>query len=419
MHNLAPLLGIDLRDLPIDHPRRIHCDIGTMMTTTELLVIGAGPYGLSTAAAAKAAGIEVMVVGEPMAFWKQNMPRGMLLRSGLDWHLDAAGVHTLEAFLEEEGIPRSAVHPIPVETFHDYAEWFRRCKKIDVHRAHVERVHRVEDGLEAWVRGGEVIRAERVVAAPGLAPFVHVPNEISAHVASERLAHTATRVSFGDLVGKRCLIVGGRQSAFEWAALMVESGVESVDLVFRHDAPSFAPSDWSFTDAMIDNTLRVRGWFRRLARSEREAIHRRFWSVGRLQLEPWLSPRIANKRIRVWPGTTVAQWSTTVGGEIEARLNGGDVLRADEVICATGYRVDVARVSYLAPAIASGALEVNDGIPVLDEDFQTTVPGLYVVGQASMPHFGPFFGFLRGCIASARIVVASMHEVNKSWKSAA
>ena len=380
------------------------------MTTTELLVIGAGPYGLSAAAAAKAAGIQVMVVGEPMAFWKHNMPRGMLLRSGLDWHLDPAGIHTLEAFLEQRAIPRAAAEPMTIEMFCDYAEWFRRSKEIAVRPMRVDRVRRAADGLEVTFQGGAVVHAERVVAAPGLAPFVHIPAEISARVPSERLAHTATLVDFRQLAGTRCLIVGGRQSAFEWAALMVESGVESVDLVFRHDTPRFAPSDWSFTDAMIENTLREHGWFRRLSQGEQEAIHRCFWSAGRLQLEPWLWPRIDNQRIRIRPNAQIVEWRTTSGGEIEVRLERGEVPRADKVVCATGYRMDLARVRYLADAVASGELEVERGIPVLDEEFQTTVPGLYIVGQASIQHFGPLFGFLRGCIASARIVVASMQS---------
>jgi len=42
-----------------------------------LLVIGAGPYGLATAARAKSAGIEQLVVGKPMAFWRENMPAGL------------------------------------------------------------------------------------------------------------------------------------------------------------------------------------------------------------------------------------------------------------------------------------------------------------------------------------------------------
>jgi len=256
------------------------------MQTTELLVIGAGPYGLAVAARAKDAGLSVVVVGELMAFWKHNMPRGLLLRSGLDWHLDASGVHSLRAFLEHRRIPRTAAEPLPVEMFRDYAEWFRQSKNIGVQLLHVNRLCRLNGQFEARCDNGENIRAPRVVAAPGLAPFANLPDQLSATVPHDRIAHTATFVDFRGLAGKRCLILGGRQSAFKWAALMIEQGVESIDVVYRHDTPRFAISDWSFTDAMIDRTLRVRGWFRRLDPSEQQAIHSRFWSVGRLQLEP-------------------------------------------------------------------------------------------------------------------------------------
>ncbi|HEY6786447.1 MAG TPA: hypothetical protein VI365_03965, partial [Trebonia sp.] len=64
-----------------------------------LVVIGAGPYGIATAAKAVEAGIETVVVGRPLSFWIDNMPQDMYLRSGPDWHLDASQVHTFEAFL--------------------------------------------------------------------------------------------------------------------------------------------------------------------------------------------------------------------------------------------------------------------------------------------------------------------------------
>ena len=62
------------------------------MATTQLLVVGAGPYALSTAACARRHGVEMIVLGRPMGFWREHMPAGMFLRSGTDWHLDAAGV---------------------------------------------------------------------------------------------------------------------------------------------------------------------------------------------------------------------------------------------------------------------------------------------------------------------------------------
>ena len=78
-----------------------------------LLVIGAGPYGLSTAAHAKRHGIETLLVGDPMGFWRRHMPEGMLLRSGTDWHLDADGIDTFEAYLSQRGIDPAGVPRFP------------------------------------------------------------------------------------------------------------------------------------------------------------------------------------------------------------------------------------------------------------------------------------------------------------------
>ena len=67
------------------------------MRSRELLVIGAGPYGLAVSAHARANGIDTVTLGTPMGFWRDHMPADMFLRSGADWHLDAAGEHTFEA----------------------------------------------------------------------------------------------------------------------------------------------------------------------------------------------------------------------------------------------------------------------------------------------------------------------------------
>jgi thioredoxin reductase len=378
------------------------------MQTTEVLVVGAGPFGLAVAAEVKRRGLGLTVAGEPMAFWKHNMPTGMLLRSGREWHLDAAEVHTIEAFQEEKRIPRQRVEPIPVEIFREYAEWFRQSKKIEVRPLRVTRLRRADVGLLAECNGGETICARYVVALPGLAPFANMPTDIPDFLPCDRISHTSKLVEFRALAGKRCLIVGGRLSAFEWAALISEAGAESVDIVYRHDTPQFVASDWSFTDEMIENELRTPGWFRRLGAAEQEAIQKRFWSVGRLQLEPWLAPRIQKKEIRLRPGSHVLKRSRTAGGGIEAGLDRGETVVADQIILATGYRVELSKVPNLAEEVASGRLKVVEGYPVLGDDFQTSLPGLYITGQAATRDFGPCFGFVRGCIAAARIIVSGL-----------
>ena len=54
---------------------------GVMSGSSDVAIIGAGPYGLSIAAHLRAKGIEHRIVGDPMQFWLGHMPRGMLLKS--------------------------------------------------------------------------------------------------------------------------------------------------------------------------------------------------------------------------------------------------------------------------------------------------------------------------------------------------
>jgi hypothetical protein len=50
---------------------------------------------LSSAALARDRGIDTVVLGQPMVFWREKMPEGMFLRSGPDWHSTPAA-STLE-----------------------------------------------------------------------------------------------------------------------------------------------------------------------------------------------------------------------------------------------------------------------------------------------------------------------------------
>jgi FAD-dependent urate hydroxylase len=206
--------------------------------------------------------------------------------------------------------------------------------------------------------------------------------------------------------GARMLIVGGRQSAFETAALLAESGAERVDIVHRHDPPSFTAADWGFVEPLMKATLRWPGWFRSLPGPQRDALERRFWAEGRLKLEPWLTARLDRPEIRRRAHETVTSARELPGGAIAARLAGGELLHVDHIVLATGYQADLARVPYLAGVLDQ--VEVADGFPVLDEHFQTSVPGLFITGFAATRDFGPFFGFVRGSTVAAEIIARGL-----------
>ena len=81
-----------------------------------------------------------------------------------------------------------------------------------------------------------------------------------------------------------------------------------------------------------------------------------------------------------------------------AKLSDATSIEADHLLLATGYAPDMTRVPYLPP------IELADGFPVLDPDFQTSVPGLYIPGFPSTRDFGPFFGFVAGATTTAHII---------------
>src|SRR5687768_9585755 len=90
---------------------------------TDLLIIGAGPFGLSLAAYAQDLGIEHLIVGKAMGFWQENMPQGMFLRSACDWHLDPSNVDTIEAYVQSLGLTPKDVEPLSQSFYLGYARW--------------------------------------------------------------------------------------------------------------------------------------------------------------------------------------------------------------------------------------------------------------------------------------------------------
>lgn len=330
------------------------------------------------------------------------MPAGMFLRSGPDWHLDAAGVHTFEAFIEERAISACDIDPVPLEVFLDYARWFQAEKKVRVLDTSVTTVSARGEAFSALLDDGHEISADAVVAAPGVGYFRHLPRWAET-VSPDFAAHTADVVSFGEMRDARVLIVGGRQSAYEWAALAGDHGAARVDIVHRHEVPRFGRVSWKFVDEHIESTLRIHGWWRSLSPADQMVIDRQFWEVGRLSLEWWLAPRLAGERFVRWPGTHVVEVARQRDETALVTLSGGDQLVVDRIVFATGYRTDLANVPYLADLVPQ--IGVVDGWPVLDEAFQSTRPGLYFPGFASTRDFGPFFGFTKGCPAAATLIV--------------
>jgi len=355
------------------------------------------------AAYAQHLGIDYIIVGEPMGAWKSNMPRAMILRSHLDWHLDPLETHTLERYLVTRGLDSDSVEPLSRDFYLGYAEWFQREKDIDPVRAQVLRLDAEEDGFVAALSNGETISADKVVLAIGFANFPNIPAELVGSLPPERYSHTCDLVEFEALRDKRCLIIGGRQSAFEWAALLAEHGAAAVHVCHRHPTPLFQDSEWGWINSAVERFVDEPSWYRELTGQEKRQVHDRF-AEAKIKLEPWLWPRIDKDNVKLWPDTRLAGCAETTQGALKVSLTNGQDLTVDHVVLATGYRVDMQQVPFIAAGNLSTRLNLDGGYPTLDNQLQTNIPGLFITSLPACQDFGPFFAFTVAVKVSAKVI---------------
>src|SRR5262252_1567203 len=141
-----------------------------MKTPLDVIIVGAGPYGLSAAAHLRnLPGLQVRAFGQPMSFWKENMPAGMLLRSQWDAsHLvDPEAAYTLDAYVSSNG--NHCASPIPLDRFIDYGLWFQRKAVPDLDTRKIRLVETSPTGFQVTAEDGEVLHSKRVIVAAGIA----------------------------------------------------------------------------------------------------------------------------------------------------------------------------------------------------------------------------------------------------------
>lgn len=133
----------------------------------DVVIVGAGPYGLSAGAYLKNKGLGVRVFGEPMDFWANKMPAGMLLRSPREASsiADPESAFTLDAYEKTSGI--SPIAPVPLETFVQYGRWFQHQLGSSLERTTVSSVDRDNSTFKVELQGGTTVRSRRVVVAAG------------------------------------------------------------------------------------------------------------------------------------------------------------------------------------------------------------------------------------------------------------
>ena len=374
-----------------------------------MVVVGAGPYGLSVAAHLNACGVNIRVFGESMSFWDRNMPEGMCLRS--PWEAsqlsDPARSLTIDAFQTATSMRVS--RPIPIERFVAYGRWFQSRAVPNLEQRKVVEIEKNTAGFRVVLADGEVVRCGRVVIAGGIGPFAVRPPQF-AGIPRDLASHSSEQRDLTRFRGQRVVVIGGGQSALESAALLHECQAE-VELVVRESTLQWTwQRPWLHTfrpvgavlyawpdvgPAFISHAVARPNLYRLFPRCIQDS-----WRVKSIRPNGvgWLKPRLRD--FSVSTGRSVLS-ATARGNQVELKLSDGSDRLVDHVLMATGYRVDVRKYEFLSGFLRS-SLRLIDGHPVLGQGFESSIPGLHFLGAPAAWSYGPLMRFVAGADFAAR-----------------
>ena len=375
----------------------------------EVAIIGAGPYGLSAGAHLKASGVNVRVFGEPMEFWANKMPEGMLLRSPrvASNISDPTRAYTLEAYEAASRIAPQA--PLPLDTFVAYGQWFKKQLGSDLDLRNVSLIKEGHQGFTVTLKDGEQIACKRVVVAAGIGPFRYKP-EVFKDLDPLLASHCYEGRNIRAFSGKRVAVIGAGQSALESAALLHEAGAE-VEIIAKIDqlrwigshpwlhnlgpVSTLLYSDHDVGPAGISRLVAMPKVVRRIPLRLRDKIRKR---AVRPAGSKWLPERLV--KVKLSTGRSVIRASSK-GEEVVMKLDDGTERSADHVLMGTGYNVDIRKYDFMAPDVLS-KMVLFDGYPVLGSGFTSSIPGLHFIGATAARTFGPLLYFVAGTEFASR-----------------
>jgi thioredoxin reductase len=398
--------------------------------SVDTVIIGAGPYGLSIAAHLSKSRLTFRIFGSPMQSWRSQMPKGMLLKSeGFASSLDDPdSSFTLRHYCEEMNRPYDDVGtPVPLEVFSAYGLEFQKRLVPTLEQTDITSVSRTSEGFELETADGQIVHARTVIVATGITHFSYLPPFL-ADLPGSHVSHSSQHHDLSSFRGKTVVVLGAGASAVDIAAILHEEGSQ-VQLVARRQAIAFHTK--TKEPRPLLQRLRIPrsglgiGWRSRLCTDAPLLFHVmpqkfRFRTVRNL-LGPAPGWFVRDKVVGKFPlhlGCKI-QSASIEDGKVHLKIAGMDgshcELIADHVISATGYQVSISRLGFLDEGLRRLLHQVED-TPVLSSHFETSVPGLYMVGLASANSFGPLTRFAYGAKFTAKRI--SKHVVAKIRASA-
>jgi len=373
---------------------------------TTAVVIGAGPYGLSVAAHLKAHNIPTRIFGKPMDFW-EHMPANMYLKS--KWSAASLSAPDGKYKLDHYA---AAIHsheqkPIPLAFFLDYCRWFQEQTGLETDPTYVQSLVRDGEHFHIELADGRTLEASHVVVAAGIVPFANIP-PFALDLPETLASHTQEHTDLTPFKGRNVAVVGSGQSALEYAALLHEAGA-TVEVIARGSiiwinrklyervGPLkhifYPPSDVG--PAGLSWVVAFPTLFSHLPDQTRYTIDKRSVRPSGSQ---WLRPRVVGK-VRLTPNTEIME-AIPQGDGLHCKLSDGTARDIDYLFLGTGYKASIERFNFIDPSLRD-QIRQQDGYPLQNTSFESSVPHLYFAGAIAGFTFGPICRFIAGSDAAA------------------
>ena len=391
-----------------------------MTNAIDVAIVGAGPYGLSLAAHLDGLGVSHRIFGKPLDTWRNHMPRTMLLKSeGLASSLSSPKAGSrLDDYCAAHGLEfQDHDLPVSLDRFNAYATYFAERFVPQLENTMVTGLARAGEGFALTLATGEQLFARKVVLAVGITAFAYTPEVLAG--LGDKVTHSFAHRDGEMLKGKDVVVLGAGASAIDTAALLDECGAKVRILartpVVRYHTPPDGAGDTFFKSLQKPQTGIGPGWRSFFCTNMPLMFHKLPESIRLRATRTHLGPApgwFMRKRIEGRVPTLLSrslEHAELKDGRVSLSVSTGETLTCEHVVSATGYRPDVDRLGWVSADLRAG-IDTVEKTPVLTDNFETSVRGLYFMGPAAANSFGPLMRFMVGSEFAAPRLAGHLHR---------
>ncbi len=339
------------------------------MSETPILIVGAGPYGLSLANYLSDRGLEFRIIGKPMELWREHTFSDASLRSDMATS-EIAHPHeryTIKRYRKSvQGVDEGPSERVSVKEYRSYLNWMLDDLPYKITPHYLKNLTKPNGSFQAELDTGEILKAQQVVIATGVAHHLNIPAEFCE---GTNVIHSYDVPRIEALEGLRVLVVGAGQSAAEAMEVCQHNG-NQVEWYYRTE-PRYYSEPLDLPKWIFDLVVKSAGLFRHLP------------------------PKLIKTMFSIFSATTMTPDNKSKLAGITQHSVKPPLENYDHIITATGYRYSLKHMDFLDQGLRN-SLEMTADMPRIDKNFMSSLADLYFIGPSTEVFFGPPMKFMIG-----------------------